>query len=87
MIDRNVAAVLARATPTARRMRSLFTTQRWMRVPAPQAPDQLAHPTDRTFTAAILASHSGTSALHAVAAAIATSIASIGAGAGTSSDG
>ena len=31
MIDRKVPAVLARATPTAGRLRSLFSTQRWMR--------------------------------------------------------
>jgi hypothetical protein len=32
MIHRNVSAVLAKATPTARRLRSLFSTKRWMRV-------------------------------------------------------
>jgi hypothetical protein len=32
MIHRNVSAVLARATPTARRLRSFFSIQRWMQV-------------------------------------------------------
>jgi hypothetical protein len=32
MIHRNAPAVLAKATPTARRLRSLFSTQRWIRV-------------------------------------------------------
>jgi type IV secretory pathway VirB2 component (pilin) len=31
MIHRNVPVVLAEATPSARRLRSFFSTQRWMR--------------------------------------------------------
>jgi hypothetical protein len=48
MIHRNVPAVPAKATPTARQLRSLFSNQRWMRVLRALAPSLIT----LTFVAA-----------------------------------
>jgi hypothetical protein len=54
MIHRNVPAVLAKATPTARQLSSLFSNPRWMRVLRTLAPSLI------TLTFAAVAHAQGT---------------------------